>query len=263
MRFARTRLGTGPCVHYGEQGDPQGDPLLFLHGWPDSWFSFSRVAAELPPSWRRLLPDQRGFGESERPERGYLVEDFAADAVAFLDAMSVERATVIGHSFGSFVARCMALGHPERVSRLILIGTGWRASNPVTREVRTSLADLRDPIPEEFAREFQAGTAYAPLPAGFFDSIVAESMKMPGRLWRETFNRLLDHDDVESLDRLEVPVLLLWGEHDALFPRVDQDRLAAAIPDATLVVYPHVGHCPNWECPEQVAADIRAFAATR
>jgi pimeloyl-ACP methyl ester carboxylesterase len=86
---------------------------------------------------------------------------------------------------------------------------------------------------------------------------------MPGRLWRETFNRLLDHDDVEGLDRLEVPVLLLWGEHDALFPRVDQDRLAAAIPDATLVVYPHVGHCPNWECPEQVAADIRAFAATR
>jgi len=261
VRFATTRLRTGPRLHYAEQGDPPGEPLLFLHGWPDSWFSFSRVAPELPSSWRLLLLDQRGFGESDRPEHGYSIDDLAADAAAFLDAVSVERATVIGHSFGSFVARRMALAYPDRVARLILIGTGWLASNPVTREVQTSLTDLDDPIPEGFARDFQTGTAHAPLPADFFDRIIAESLKLPARLWREALKGLLEYDDVQGLDRIEAPVLLLWGEHDALFPRDDQDRLAAAIPDASLVIYRQIGHCPNWECPEQVAADIRGFVA--
>ena len=55
---------------------------------------------------------------------------------------------------------------------------------------------------------------------------------------------------------MKIPTLLLWGDRDALFPRDDQDRLVAALPHATLKIYPDIGHCPNWECPEQVAADL-------
>jgi pimeloyl-ACP methyl ester carboxylesterase len=71
-----------------------------------------------------LLLDQRGFGDSDRPQGGYEIRDLAADVVAFLDAASIDRATIVGHSMGSFVARCVAITFPERVDRLVLIGSG-------------------------------------------------------------------------------------------------------------------------------------------
>jgi pimeloyl-ACP methyl ester carboxylesterase len=121
------------------------------------------------------------------------------------------------------------------------------------------MADLQDPVPMEFARSFQASTAYAPLPESFFERIVAESLKLPARLWCDVFNQLLAYEDVELLARIVSPTFLIWGEKDALFPREDQDRLIGAIRDARLTIYPETGHCPNWERPEQVAADLQAF----
>ena len=116
LRFSTARLATGPRLHYAEQGAPGGHAILFLHGWPDSWFSFSRVLPLLPERYHAFAVDQRGFGDSERPDRGYRIEDLAADAAAFLDAVAIERATVVGHSFGSFVARRVAIAYPERVT---------------------------------------------------------------------------------------------------------------------------------------------------
>ena len=118
---------------------------------------------------------------------------------------------------------------------------------------------LVDPVPAAFAREFQASTAYVPLPDAFFERIVAESLKLPARLWREVFDGVLTFDDAGELGRITAPTLLLWGEQDALFPREEQDRLVGAIPDARLIVYPETGHCPNWERPEQVAGHLDAF----
>jgi non-heme chloroperoxidase len=262
-RFANLRLGTGPRLHYVEYGDPDGKPVVFLHGWPDSWFSFSRVLPLLPATLRAVAVDQRGFGDSERPDTGYAIPDMAADVIAFLDALEIERATLVGHSFGTFVARQAAIAHPRRIAALVLIGTGFAASNPVTREVQTVLRDLPDPIPVEFARDFQASTAYRPLPPEFFERIIAESLKLPSRLWRLTIDRMAEHDDTQQLARIEAPTLLLWGERDALFSRADQESVMAALPAARLTVYEETGHCPNWERPEQVAADIAAFVLNR
>jgi len=72
-------------------------------------------------------------------------------------------------------------------------------------------------------------------------------------------DNLLAYDDAEQLSKIATPTLLIWGEHDALFPRGDQDRLVAAIGGASLIVYPETGHCPNWERPERVAADLQTF----
>jgi non-heme chloroperoxidase len=182
----------------------------------------------------------------------------AADAVAFLDAVGVERATVVGHSLGSFIARRVVVAHPERVARLVLIDSGASAVNQATREVEASVRDLADPVPIEFARRFQASTVHVPLPEEFFEQIVAESIKTPARLWRQVFEGLLAFDDAEHLGRIAVPALLMWGERDELFSRQDQDRLVTAIPNARLRIYPETGHCPNWERPEQVAADLDA-----
>ena len=94
------------------------------------------------------------------------------------------------------------------------------------------------------------------MPAAFFERLIAESMKLPAPLWRATIESLLRYDDAGELSRIPVPALLIWGEHDALFSRNDQDRLLAAIPGSRLEVYAGTGHCPNWERLERVAAHI-------
>ena len=262
-RFDDVRLSTGVRLRCVEQGERDGDPVLFLHGWPDSWFTFSRVFAHRPSRVRALAIAQRGFGESEHPDSSYSIPELAADAVAFLDAGGLGRATLVGHSYGSFVARHVAIAHPTRVDRLVLIGTGVPAANEVTRELRAALADLPDPIPREFARDFQASTAYRPLPPEFFERIVDESLKIPSRLWRPMIDRLLEYDDSVRLSEILAPTLLVWGDHDALFSRADQDRFLDALPAAKLSIYDETGHCPNWERPERVAADITDFVHGR
>jgi pimeloyl-ACP methyl ester carboxylesterase len=260
-RFVNIRVATGARLHYAESGKRDGRAVLFLHGWPDSWFSFSRVLALLPDDLRALAIDQRGFGNSDRPESGYSIGEMADDAIAFLDALDIPRATLVGHSFGSFVARRAAIAHPERVAALALIGTGFSGSNAVTRDLQSSLRDLPDRIPVQFARDFQASTAFRPIPSDFFDRIVEESLKLPPRLWRLAIDRLVEYDDTKQLARIKAPTQLLWGDKDALFSRTEQDRLIAELPTARLTIYNETGHCPNWELPEQVAADIAVLDA--
>ena len=260
LRFATKRLGTGPLVQYAEQGDPEGEVLVFVHGWPDSWFSFSRVLSLLPTGYHAYALDQRGFGDSERPVAGYTIDHFAADVVAFLDAVGAARATLIGHSMGSFVARRVGETHPERVARLVLIGSAVTTVNDVMLEVQEVARTLEDPIPLEFVREFAASTIHVPVPEVFFEGVVAESVKAPARVWQGAFDGLLAFDDAADLGRIATPTLIVWGDHDGLFAsREEQERLAAAIPSARLTVCSETGHLPNWERPERVAADLQAF----
>ena len=259
MRFDHARLSTGLRVHYAESGDARGTPVVFVHGWPDSWFSFSRVLPLLPATLRLVAYDQRGFGESDHPDSGYTIPSFAADLVALLDALDIERAVLVGHSYGSFVARRATLAAPERVAALALIGTGASTGIPGADELQAAVRELPDPVPEPFAREFQSGTVHHPVPAGFFDRIVEESLKIPARLWSPMIDGLLAYDDTSELGGIRAPTQLLWGDHDALFSRAQQDAFLAALPSARLKVYEDTGHCPNWERPEWVAADIAAF----
>jgi pimeloyl-ACP methyl ester carboxylesterase len=193
---------------------------------------------------------------------GYTVDHFAADAVAFLDAAGIKHATLVGHSFGSVVARRVAEVYPERVTRLVLISSAITADNEVLREVAQAIQELEDPIPLEFAREFQASTLHIPVPESFFDTLVTESRKASARVWRETLAGLLAADDATQLARIVAPTLIVWGENDGLFAsRAEQERLAATIPGARLTIYSDTGHSPNWERPERVARDIQAFVA--
>jgi pimeloyl-ACP methyl ester carboxylesterase len=260
MRFGKVRISNDIELNLAEDGDTAGQPIIFLHGWPDSWFTFSRVLPLLPQSLRLIAIDQRGFGDSSRPDCCYEIGDYADDVLALMDALAIERATLVGHSFGTFVARRLAIEQPQRVSGIVLIGTGLSPACPVLLEVQEAIADLEDPLSVDFVRDFQSGTAIKPLPEGFIDEVVQESMKAPARVWRDALNGLLAVDDVDQLKEIEAPVLLLWGEQDQLFQsRTDQERIAAAVRSGSLKTYPETGHCPNWEQPEAVAADIAAF----
>jgi non-heme chloroperoxidase len=261
LGFATTSLSTGLRLHYAEQGDRGGEAILFLHGYSDSWFSFSRVLALLSPGYHAFAPDQRGHGDSERPECCYTVADFAADVDAFMDVVGIEEATLVGHSSGAMIAQRVALSHPQRVIRLVLIGSPMTLlNNEAVMGLRKEMLALEDPVPPEFVREFQEGAIHHPVPKEFLDTVVSESLKLPARVWRDYLEgAVLTVDHVARLGEIEAPTLILWGEQDALVPREQQERLAAAIPDTTLKMYPETGHAVHWERPEQVVRDLEAF----
>jgi len=261
VQFATTHLSTGPRLHYAERGDREEEAIIFLHGYSDSWYSFSRVLPLLSPEYHAFALTQRGHGDSDKPECCYTPDDFAADVDAIMDVVGIEEATLVGASTGALFAQRVVLSYPRRVNRLVLIG----AQTPVNEAVsglREEVQALEDPVPPEFVREFQESTIYQPVPQEFLDTVVSESLKLPARVWRDHMEQAvlsIDHDYVVELREIDVPTLILWGEQDPLFPREEQERLAGAIPGATLKVYPETGHAVHWDRPEQVVRDLEAF----
>jgi non-heme chloroperoxidase len=259
LRFTDTQLASGVRLRYAEQGDPAAHPIILLHGYTDSWFSFSPVLPALATSYHVYALDQRGHGESARPAHGYAIADFAADVVAFMDAMGLPSTTLVGHSMGSFVAQQVALAAPERVARLVLIGAATNVRTEDLLELQQAVDMLDDPVPAEFARGFQASTIYRPVPDDFLDRVVAESLKLPTHVWRAALAGCLAVDYTAHLGDIQIPTLILWGDQDTVFSRAAQDALVNGLARAVLKVYPETGHAIHWEWPEQVVHDMKDF----
>jgi pimeloyl-ACP methyl ester carboxylesterase len=258
-RFADAHLKTGVRLQYAEQGDPSGQPVIMIHGYSDSWFSFSRVLPLLDAKYHAFALTMRGHGDSDSPAEGYKFSDFAADVLAFIEEKQLERVTIVGHSMGSFIAQRVALGAPERVARLILVGSATGFRKEAIDEFQQAVNALSDPVPQEFAREFQYSTTYQPVPIDFMAQAICESLKLSARVWRATMAGMLAEQSA-PLDQIMTPALILWGDHDFIFTtRADQDKLAAAIKNATLKVYTETGHAVHWERPEQFARDLEDF----
>src|SRR5918992_2758348 len=212
-------LSTGVRLHYVERGDPRGEAIVFLHGYSDSWFSFSWVLPLLSPSYHAFALTQRGHGDSDKPECCYTSEDFAADVDAFMDVVGLEEATVVGASTGALFAQRVTLSYPRRVSRLVLIGaqTPANEANEVVLGLQEEVRALEDPVPPEFVRAFQEGTIHQPVPQEFLDTVVSESLKLPARVWRDYLERaglFFQPDYVVELREIDVPTLMLWGEQE-------------------------------------------------
>jgi pimeloyl-ACP methyl ester carboxylesterase len=254
------RLPGGLRLPYVEAGDPSGVPAVFLHGYSDTWRSFEPLLDRLPRGLRAIAVTQRGHGEAGRPSEGYSTDHFAGDVAALLDALGLERAVIVGHCMGSFVARRFAADSPERVSALVLVGAAATCSaNVQMREFVEVVARLDDPVDAEFVRAFQASTLALGVPEAFFETVVTESRKMPARVWRAALGGLLGSERPDELERITAPTLVLWGARDALFSRDDQDALLARLAHARFVEYAEAGHAPHWELPSRVAADLVAF----
>jgi non-heme chloroperoxidase len=261
IQLATAPLSTGVRVNYAEKGNQSGEAIVFLHGYSDSWFSFSRVLPLLSPEYRAISLTQRGHGDSDKPDCCYTPQDFAADVDAFMDALGIEEATVVGASTGALFGQRLALDYLRRISRLVLIGAQTPANEDIAGLVKEVRA-LEDPVPPEFVRGFQESTIYQPVPEEFLDTVVSESLKLPARVWIDYLEQAvlsIDHDYVLGMRKIEAPTLMLWGEQDPLFPREEQERLAAAIPGARLKVYPDTGHAVHWDRPEWVVRDLEEF----
>lgn len=254
-------LSTGVTLPFVEQGDPDGVPLVLLHGGTDSWRSFEPVLPYLPASIHVFALTQRGHADADQPADGYQVRDFAADVAAFLDTQGLESATVAGHSMGSTVALCFAQNYLERTQGLILVGAFARyATNAaVVGFWEECVSQLTDPIDESVAREFQESTLAQPISPELLELVIAESLKVPARVWRAIFAGLLEDEHAARLGDIEAPTLLVWGDQDAFVPESDQEMLLAAIPGSRLEIYRGTGHALHWEEPARFAADLTAF----
>ena len=256
-------LANGIEISYVEQGERDGIPALLLHGLGDSWRSYEPVLKHLPETVRALALSQRGHGDSSKPVAGYRIGNFIEDLGAFLDALEIDRAVLIGHSSHGLVSVNFAIDHPDRTLGLVLIGTPvtLRGNEAAEELFHSTLSELTDPLDSEFVRNFAESTLVQPVTQAFLETIWKEAMNVPARVFKELFEDLLETDLRPHLNRINAPALLIWGDQDAILTRRDQKELAEALPNSRLVVYRGAGHSPHWEEPKHFATDLASFVS--
>jgi non-heme chloroperoxidase len=245
-----------PFIERGRNG---GVPLILIHGLTDSMRSYEPVLGALPASVHAYAITQRGHGDAPKPQDGYGARELAGDVVAFMNARGIERAVVAGHSHGSTVARRVAADHPDRVAGCVLAGafSPYR-EQPVLAGLLDEFRTLGDPVDPGYAREWQESTLANPVPEPFLAMVVAETCKVPVRVWDAALRGMLEERS-EPQPRIAAPVLLAWGDRDEMVARADQDDLADAIPGAQRLVYEGAGHALHWEQPARYACEVAAF----
>jgi len=253
-------LPTGVTLQYAEQGDPAGTPVLLLHGLADSFHSFDLVLPHLPGSIRALALTQRGHGDSSRPQEDYHYTHHVADAVAFLDALHIPAAVVVGHSLGNTTAQRFAIDYPERTMALCLVAAAHRLANTEAAQIlRDVVAQIEGPVDQPFAEGYQKSTLVRPVPPAFLDTVVRETMKVPAHVWKGVVAGFTRDDFSSELHRITAPTLLVRGDQDEFATQSDQEAQLAAIADSRLKVYEGSGHAVHWEQPERFATDLVSF----
>jgi pimeloyl-ACP methyl ester carboxylesterase len=251
LETATVVLPDGVRLNYIHGGPAHGPAVIMLHGTSDSSFSFSRVLPLVPPHLRVVAVDQRGHGDSDRPASGYSMDAFASDILALMDVLRIERATILGHSMGSFIARRVAEKAPERVERLVLVGTALTARNAVINDLLDAANILSNPVDDDFIRQFQASTMMRPVPREFFERVVAESRKLPAFVWKESIQGMWDYNPQWPIT---CRTTIIGGELDAVFSPDEQTAFFLATERSTLHIEPGVGHAFHWEEPARFAA---------
>jgi pimeloyl-ACP methyl ester carboxylesterase len=202
----------------------------------------------------------RGHGGSAKPDAGYSMPVLAADIAAFLDAVGVDRAVLVGHSLSTAVVLQAAANYPERVAGVALIGAfGDIGGNPGIKELRDAVAGFEETCGAQFAREFQESTLANPIPTEFLDLAISESLKMPAHAWRGVVEGFGAFNPFAAASRCRAPAMIIWGEKDAYCPREDQLKLRDLLCSSRLHTLSGIGHAVHWERPADTAALLRAF----
>jgi pimeloyl-ACP methyl ester carboxylesterase len=257
-RTGAVRLATGVTLPYVARGDAGGTPLVCVHAWLESRGSFDRLRPLLPDDTYALAPDLRGHGEADKPPSGYALTDVAADVRAFLDALGLGPAVLVGSSSGGYVAQQVAVDAPERVSGLVLLGA------PRSLQGRPPFADevdrLAGPLDPAWVRESLTWfPRFQEVPDAYVDARVADALRIPAAVWQASLDGLASARPPTEAGTIRAPTLVLHGARDALLPVTEAQALAAAIPTSRLVVYENTGHLVLWEQPGRIAGDVGAF----
>jgi 3-oxoadipate enol-lactonase len=252
----------GGMVNAAQSGD--GPPLILLHSLLSDRASFDRIVPRLSESFRIIVPELPGFGQSAAAS-GSLAAVADRMAEAAKDCANGEPTIVLGNGYGGFVALQMAIDHPEVASKLVLADCGAAFSEPGRQAFRNmavasaakGLAAITDVAMRRlFAAEFQEQN-----PELMRDRREA-FLRTDVHVFREACNALANLDLRPQLSKVKVPVLVLVGEHDEATPPPMSHELAAGLPNARLVVLPGCAHVPPLQAPELFLDAIERFLKT-
>jgi rifampin ADP-ribosylating transferase len=257
----RLRLATGITTAVTEAGEQDaGPPVLLLHGWAGSRRSFAPLQPLVARHARTVAVDLRGHGDADKPPGGYGLPALAADVVAVLDVLDIDRAVLVGASSGGYLAQHVAVSAPGRVAGLVLAGAphDLRARPPFADD----LASVADPVDPAWVRRFIAGfTDLERLPSWYVDVLVDDALRLPAAIWTASFLGFHTSRPPTELGVIAAPTLVISGGRDGLLGRAQTDALLAAVPDAQWIEYEDTGHLVLEEQPARLAADVVAFLA--
>jgi len=245
-------------LHWREDGDPQGAPVLFVNSLGTDLRMWDGVVARLPAGLRLIRHDMRGHGLSDCPAPPYAMGALVRDTERLLDLAGARGAVVVGLSVGGLIAQGLAVKRPDLVSALVLSNTGARIGTPGIWDERLrllragGLAALSEATMQRwFSARFRATTGCA--------------------LWRHMFERtpadgfegtamaIAGTDMFTPTSGLRLPLLALAGSEDAATPPDLLRELAGLVPGARLHLFRGAGHLPCIEQPEAYAETLIQF----
>jgi pimeloyl-ACP methyl ester carboxylesterase len=258
-------LPDGETLAYVPMGDPAGQPVVLIHGYTDSARDWVPLVPYLSPHLRLIVVDIRGHGRSGKPECCYTRFDFAYDIKLLLDSLAVQRADIVGHSLGSFIAQTVAETWPERTRRVILISSSGcpRPGSPPPKPAYDYAAQIRalhEPIDPDSPFMVEWWSSPTPVDAEFLRRQRRDAAAIPLRVWLAVLDQGLGDCDLQrTLPQLQAPTLLIWGGKDPIMGEDVRQTLREALPHAQVKIFPALGHNPFWEEPRASAAVINAF----
>ena len=270
------RVG-GLDTFYIEAG--QGKPVVLLHGLGATNTSFLPTFVDLHRDHRVIAPDLPGFGESAKPLRSYDAAFYGRWLIAFLDALDIPKAHLIGNSMGGRVAIEAALLAPDRVDRVALLAPSpafikRRQYERMVRFLRPELAFVPLRVPRRqvvgsIKRLFaQPGRLRHEWYESAADEFIRVFSSQRGRIGFFSAARQIYLEQPygqtgfwDRLPELTRPALFIWGEKDWLVPARFERHVARCLPQATSIVLEDCGHVPQYELPEETHRLVRQFLA--
>ncbi len=247
------------------RSDGEGEPVLFIQGLGVDHRGWAAVARPVSSRFRCISFDNRDVGQSDLTPVPYTIEDMARDALGLMDALGIQRAHIVGASMGGAIAQTIAIEHPERVARLVLVTT-YTSGDPRGTAIFEGQALLRARLDRvEFCRVTfpWVYTVRDYRREGFVEDMIRRTADNP--LWQpqEAYERhvraTLGFNSEDRLHRIAAPTLVIAARDDLLTPMRFADVLMARIPDARLHVVEGAGHGIIWTDPEEVSERIIEF----
>lgn len=237
---------------------PEPTPLVFIHGWTANRHRWDHQLEHFAKTRRVLRLDLRGHGESDKPADGYGIDALADDVRRLLDGRGVDRFIPVGHSMGGMIAQKLALAMPERVERLVLVGTVGRMVYSRARGLTIAASKL---VPYNTFVAVNIQRAFKPgYPKELIKQYIAQSQATPRHVVMSCYDAMREFDVLDRVSEIRVPVLILHGRHDIQFPPAQAQRIAANCPNATVRLLDTGHECPV-EDSQAVTDAIEAFLA--
>lgn len=240
-------------TYYAVEG--QGAPVVLLHGWGTSSQSLTPLCGALATTFHVLAVDLPGFGWSQPPPSAWGAQEYAGHILRLMQETGIDRAGLVGHSFGGRVAIALAAAEPPRVSRLALVApSGVRPPRGAGYYLRLATAKLV----KRFFSLPGWGTTGQRILAKVTSRVGSRDYRAAGNM-RPTLVKVVNEDLTPILPVIQAPTLILWGDRDQEVPRSAMEIMATKIPQSRLVVFPGAGHFPFLDAPEEFAKTLKEF----